>query len=160
MTSIGRNAFRVAFKFDGELTNERVKESLSETFVLPVGDFDYLHMLDTLMQENDFKNHVLECLDDAIEEENTGTYEQQIASYIDIINSQYTLAEFKKCPYYRIAVVDLAAVLRYAGHSTVKPADLFKIQPGFRESKFETTVGYNDPRLCHLFLSSVADSLP
>ena len=79
--------------------------------------------------------------------------EKQCASLLNFINSETTLPEYKDSLYFIIALRDMDKGDDY------KAKDLFKIQPCFCEIKFETTVGYNDPRLRRMFLGCIANSL-
>lgn len=158
MTSIGRDAFRHKYYFNGELTNENVKDELEKKMILPTEDFDYLAMLDAVESYDDFDNYVMEAIDIAIAEETFGS-ERQCDSFLKFINSETTLAEYKKSFYFSTAVSDMTVILRSAGHH-IDPRTLFSVQPGYAESKFETTVGYNDNRFRHMFLGNIASSLP
>lgn len=89
----------------------------------------------------------------------TETVEEQCALFLKFINSETTLADYKRSEYFRFAIIDLIAILRAEGHD-VDPRDLFKVLPCFSEIKFETTVGYNDLRFRHMFLGNIASSLP
>jgi len=86
--------------------------------------------------------------------------EEQCVSFLEFINSETTLVDYKKSYYFPVAVKDMAVILRHKGYNDLDPRDLFKVQPCFSESKFETTIGYNDPRFRHMFLGNIASSLP
>jgi hypothetical protein len=93
------------------------------------------------------------------DDEETFGSEKQCVSFLKFINSETTLAEYMQSFFFEIALQDMDKLLCKEYKACCKARDLFKIQPCFSESKFESTVGYNDPR-CHMFLGNIANSLP
>jgi len=162
MTTLGRMAFKVKFltemttRIDGELTNEMVKEGLNHRFLVPRGEFDYLEMLDSLDEYSDFDNHVTDCLDAAIYQEEAGNFLETI-NYKDI-----SLADFKQTPFFQASIDLLTDELYAAGYnmSDTDVLSLYDTQPGFSEVTYLTCVGANDPELCMMFLRAIANALP